>query len=452
MCVQWRKRSDFFRNTIITFSGTFLASVVSFLLTPVVSRIYDPDDFGSLALLTTMAANLGLIAGLSYSSALVLPRSRSTFYHLAQLYLGLTVLGAVGVLLFLLAGYRWVLELLNVPSLGAIVFLVPLFMMLEGVGQLATGWNVRRQQFKENALSNISYSLSMRATNITYGFFQADIWGLLWGNIGAGIIRNYLLLRKRGKEVLIVLRRFRLPEIKKAALTYKNYPLWTTPAGLINAISASLPIYVFAIYFDTTLVGFFSFSQALLNQPYVMLSGSVTPVFLQHANNLYQEDFGKLQDLVLRLYRRLLLFGGTIFGGLIFFSKWLIPFVFGQKWETAGVFAGYISIFFLFRIISVPLVPVFRILGKEQFDFVGSGSILLLRGLALLIGIYFFDPVTTILLFSIAGTIPCLVNTLLVFHVLQLSLKTPLLQTMIYLGGILVAFWGVRILLEWILL
>ncbi|MCB0704410.1 MAG: oligosaccharide flippase family protein [Saprospiraceae bacterium] len=447
-----RIRSDFFRNVLITFSGTATASLVSLLLTPVVTRIFDPDDFGQVAFLIALTTNLGLLATLAFPQALVMPRSRTTFYQLVRLCLALLTLATVIILLAILFKGESLLQLFNMTPLGKLIYLLPLFVFLNELNRIAVNWNVRRKRFRANAYAGVTNNLSIRVAQIIYAFLVGPgLFGLLTGNITAYILRLWVLLHGQWKELYRLLFRIRFAELKKVALVFQSYPRWIFPSALIESVSASLPIYVLAIYYDATTVGHFSFAQALLNHPYVMLSASVMPVFFQRANELYQKGLPELQDFALRIFRRLTTLGAIVFGAAIFFSDWILPFIFGEKWVTSGVFAGSLAIYLAFRFISVPLLPIFRVLHKEQYDFLGSGSIFIFRVVSLFIGVRFFAPETTILLFSVAGAMACLINMLLIFSLLKMPVAKILLRTFLIFTGVFLFYWSLRQFLEWII-
>jgi O-antigen/teichoic acid export membrane protein len=90
------KKSYFFRNVLIVMSGTALAQVLGYALSPVISRLYSPSDFGIFgsfnAVLNVIAAGVTL----DYSMAIMLPRSKNDAFSLFMLSC-LTTVGLAGV-------------------------------------------------------------------------------------------------------------------------------------------------------------------------------------------------------------------------------------------------------------------------------------------------------------------------------------------------------------------
>ncbi|MBR9921759.1 MAG: oligosaccharide flippase family protein [Bacteroidetes bacterium] len=424
------RKSDFLKNVLINFSGTAIATLIGFAATPFVTRIFAPEDFGRVAFVSTIAANVGLLSTLTLPSAIVIPKSRGEAYRLLRLCLYLLLLSVILTTAFLLLFSSSILGFFNMEPIGNWIFALPLFIALGELSKIAVNLNVRQKRFNANASGAVAKGILVRGSQIFYGVTVApSFFGLLLGRIVGDLARLCFLIRFRLKTFFLPFflkdKSGMISLIKK----YKNYPTWVLPAGFVNALSASMPIYILAIYYEADSVGYFSFAQTLLNHPYAMLSASVTPVFFQKANELYHQDFAGLQDFAVKIYNRLIIVGTIVFGAAVFFSDLLFPLVFGPKWVESGVLAGYLAIYFLFRFISVPLVPIFRVLRKEYFDFIGSSSIFVLRCAALVFGVMFFSLGNTVLLFSLAGAIPCLVNLVLVFWVLKINLIPIVIRT-----------------------
>ncbi|MBR9921769.1 MAG: oligosaccharide flippase family protein [Bacteroidetes bacterium] len=439
--------SGFLGNVLVTFSGAAGASLISLLLTPVVTRLFDPDDFGRLSFLIVLTTNLGLVSTMAFPQALVVAKSRSVFYQLVRISLLLLC-----VWILLIAGFSWtwgmdLLPVFNMQAIGRFIWFLPLLVLLNELNRIGLNWNVRRKRFRANAAAALANNAGMRLSQIVYGLlYTPGFFGLLQGNLLAYFLRVMLLFRNQWREFYRLFFRIRLSALKPVVWQFRNYPRWVFPAVMIDAISAALPVYLLAVYYDATVVGHFSFAQSLLNHPYVMLSASVMPVFFQRANELYQEGLPRLQKFVQNIYYRLLVLGAVVFGAAVFFSDLLLPLIFGSKWAVSGVFAGSLAIYFSFRFIAVPLMPVFRVLRKEPYDFISSGGQFIFRTLSLVYGVWYLSPEQTILLFSVAGSIPCIISILLVFRLIKQRVWPIIWRSFLIFAAAFGAFWGLRML------
>ena len=64
-------QSTFIRNVSILVSGTIVAQVIAVLASPILSRLYSPEQFGEYAIFITIVGLLSTISSLSYEMAIV---------------------------------------------------------------------------------------------------------------------------------------------------------------------------------------------------------------------------------------------------------------------------------------------------------------------------------------------------------------------------------------------
>ena len=70
-------QSAFVRNVMVVMTGTAVAQVIGFALSPVVSRLYTPSDFGVFGSFGAVAGVIAAAATLEYTQAIMLPKSRA---------------------------------------------------------------------------------------------------------------------------------------------------------------------------------------------------------------------------------------------------------------------------------------------------------------------------------------------------------------------------------------
>jgi O-antigen/teichoic acid export membrane protein len=94
---------------------------------------------------------------------------------------------------------------------------------------------------------------------------------------------------------------------------------------------------------------------------------------------------------------------------LFFFGQDLFVFVFGAEWAQAGQFASVLILFFGLNFAIAPFNYVALIKGKHKQQLMIAAIDLLTRCLAFYIGYCFGSAQLAITLFSVAGSIFCLV-------------------------------------------
>ena len=75
---KYRNLTDKFWSSVITIAGgTGFAQIIGVLFTPIITRIYDPADFGTLTLILSVVGILSTLSSLRYESAITIEKIRS---------------------------------------------------------------------------------------------------------------------------------------------------------------------------------------------------------------------------------------------------------------------------------------------------------------------------------------------------------------------------------------
>ena len=67
-------KSNFVKDILILVGGTGFAQVISFLLTPVLTRIYSPKEYGILGLFTMVVLVLGILPTLQLQNIIIIEK------------------------------------------------------------------------------------------------------------------------------------------------------------------------------------------------------------------------------------------------------------------------------------------------------------------------------------------------------------------------------------------
>ena len=68
------KKSEFLKNILTLFFGTSIAQIIPLMISPILSRMYSPDQFGQLGVLLSVIGIFSIIATFQYESAIMLPK------------------------------------------------------------------------------------------------------------------------------------------------------------------------------------------------------------------------------------------------------------------------------------------------------------------------------------------------------------------------------------------
>jgi O-antigen/teichoic acid export membrane protein len=407
-----RRKDSFARHVIYSMSDAIASILGQLVLTPLVARIYGPEAYGIYGLFISIAMNLSLVAGLSYPSALVLPREEEQFHHLVRATFLLTlVMVALSLPFFLWHDLLFRLA----PSLrvlGNWTYAIPPMILLLAIMQIFYVWVARAKAFSLNVKLGPATNIGLRLTNLAFGVAShGAMYGLMLGEL---IIRSlstaaYAIgLRRYGIHALF--RGYDRREIRMALVEHRNQPLLVFPSRWLAMFSTQLPVFALTALHAPVAVGQFAMSSGLLLMPLRLLGYSLSGVIYQKAAETHASDPGAVGAITLRLHDRLVMLGVLPFTFITFFGDAVFRIFLGADWEKAGSYTAAMGLFYFFRLLSEPLIALFVVVGKERrmFSFYAWSTVINL--LAVLAGVHVFGTTNAVVLLFAA------VNTLLHLH------------------------------------
>jgi len=69
-----KPKSDFSKNVLVLMTGTTIAQAIPIAISPILTRLYSPEDFGVFALFVAITSVFGSVANGRYDLAIMLPK------------------------------------------------------------------------------------------------------------------------------------------------------------------------------------------------------------------------------------------------------------------------------------------------------------------------------------------------------------------------------------------
>ena len=416
-----RKKTRFSNDVLKLVSGTAIAQLLSILASPILTRLYAPEAFGTLALLTSITSILGVIACLRYELAIVLPENDEDAANLLAVSLGIPAfISLLTVPAFWLAG-PLLAQWLNAPELNRYLWLVPPVLLFGGIGighPALNYWANRTRRFKELSITRVIGTTTTVGCQLGAGLVSSASTG---GLIGASIIGSVVSPLMLAWQIWRANKKLFLRSISWRAMVagikrYRRFPFYSTWSALMNTISWQLPIFLLSAYFSPYVVGLYALGNRVLRVPMNFVGNSIGQVFFQRAAQAKNE--GTLAPLVESVFRQLVNFG--LFPSLLLsvIGKDVFAVVFGNSWSEAGIYAQILSIWTFFWFISSPLSTLFSVLERQDIELYINIAIIISRLLSLVVGGYLGNARVALMLYSGTGI---LVYGFLSYIILKMS-------------------------------
>ena len=405
------------KSILIVASGTAGAQLIALVLMPIITRLYGPENYGKLGIFMTIITILAPISTMALPSAIVLPEKDFESKKIASISLVIAFVFSLMISLLFVLGERLLQIFSSIQSLGNLIWFIPFAILFTAYQSVYTQWIIRKKQFSSLSKVAISHSAINYGTQAIIGLKYPFTY-ILIGIHSIGIFFRALLLFYFSKKI----ERSSSEKTNDISITtlqvlkkYHDFPIYRAPEMLLSAISQGMPIMLLSSYFGLAAAGFYSLTRTVLAIPVTLLGSSIQSVFYPHFN---EAVLNKLETKNLLIKPTLTLFyvGLIPFIMTVIFAPFAFSIVFGTEWYEAGRYAQWLSLWFLFTLISRPsisAIPVFKLQGWLLiFEILSTG----LKILALFIGYYFFkNPIVSVSLFSIVGTISYIILILKVF-------------------------------------
>jgi O-antigen/teichoic acid export membrane protein len=399
----------FLRNVIIMVTGTAAAQIVNMALSPIITRLYGPVEFGLLGVFASVIGIVSPIAALTYPIAIVLPKSDNEAKKIVNLSLYISVCIASVIAIILTLFNQSIARLFNLEEIASFLYLIPLVILFSGLLNVTEQWLIRTKQFKTTARVTFFQALISQGSKVGIGFFYPVASVLIIITILSTLTKALMMIffannlfYKKGQDAIL---NNETVSYKKLAKKYKDFPLYRAPEVLLNAVSQSLPILILTSFFGPASAGFYSIGRTVLAIPSQLIGKSVGDVFYPRIAEAAING-ENLTRLIKKATLALAAVGILPYGIVVAFGPWLFGFVFGSEWVMAGEYARWIALWVFFMFINQPSVKALPVMSAQSFHLKFTSFSLIVRISVLAIGYYgYFNDLIAIALFGISGAV-----------------------------------------------
>lgn len=399
------KKKSFAFDVLTLTGGTTFAQILTILSVPVLARLYQPENFGVWALYSSITSIISVIICMRYEYSIMLPELDEDAVNL----LGVSFL-AIGVVTVLTLAIIWffkepIINVLNSPQIENYLWLVPPFVIVNGIFLALNSWNSRTKLFRRLSISRISSSVSTTATQIIIGLVERKSpSGLIVGNLTGQSVATFILAGQIWRDDRnLIMKSLNWKKMYEGLKRYSKFPLIDSFSALMNSISWQLPAFLLAAFFSPTIVGFYSLGFRLLQMPMSLIGSSISQVFFQRASRASSR--GTLPLLVENVFKLLVIIGMFPILVLTIVGSDVFTVIFGEAWAEAGVYTQILGLWAFVWFISSPLDAIYLVVEKYHFGFRYNFFNLATRFLSLIIGGLLGSARTALILFSISGIV-----------------------------------------------
>jgi len=353
-----------FSNVLFLAGGTAAAQAINIIVAPVLSRLYSPSDFGTLALYSAFLGILCGFTGLSYYLAIPLPENENDAKALCYLCIFVHIVLTLFVVLALSFGDLVFFSRYGWESVYRYKWLIPAGFLGSGTYTILTYYVLRLEGFRDISRTSLTQKAWGAGVSVSCGLLSGGGGGLIWGHIvslSSGITTLVKSSRRRVDHSSID-----FPKLWVVAKRYKGFALYQNWGSILNSLNSYLPPLAMALFFSPVIVGWYSFSLRVLQLPLGVVGKAIGQVFFQRGSVTFRE--GRLGDTTERYVESLIMIGTFPFFYLGLFAPDLFSFFFGQAWHEAGKITQQLFPFLWMQFIASTVSSVFFVKEKLRLS------------------------------------------------------------------------------------
>lgn len=364
MSSQITNRKTFVHGASILLVGAVAAQIIPVLVSPIITRIYSPHDYGLYSLYMSIMTLIASVATGRYELSVMLPERDEDAASLAIFSVMLAILLAaiIAAVLFFFANPLAIL----IGGEGIINWLywVPVAIVFAAIFQVCVVWVSRKEQYVAVSASRIAQSIVTVATQLFVGIGQYFSGGLIIASlVGQGATAVLLALfcwrQERAKFAIAG-----WSSSLRLAKKYRKFLLFNTPYTLLGNFSKSFVIYALSAFSGNAVVGFFGLARSVMFLPLGLVSNSIGQVYFKKAATTIGTP--ALETLTAQILAKIT---GLITLPFLFFSYWapeIFAVVFGEQWKIAGLYATALApVAFTYLYASWP-DRLYEVMGKQE--------------------------------------------------------------------------------------
>jgi O-antigen/teichoic acid export membrane protein len=394
--------------------GNSFSMFIPVLVSPIISRMYGASDFGVFTIYLAVLSLVSSFATGRYDYAILITKSRYNAQHLFKVA---TILAFSTCLIFgviLIFFDQELLSLMNVESMGAYIYLLPVNVFLFVIFQACQNALNREKLYAPISVSKTVKAIATGGVQVLLGFLGFLNGGLIVGKLTGELLSFSYVTAKVSRIENYFSSSFSLKRAGYLMKRYEKFLKVNAPHALVNNLSLSVTPILIGYFFSEDIVGYYGLSYMVCVVPVQLIGRAFYQVVSQKVSEMYNDNMN-IRSYTKETLKRLILISVIPFGILIILGPEIFEFVFGEEWYTSGQFVQILapSLFMVFLVSPLSYIPL--VYNEHNKSFYFEISLFVSRLIGLVIGAYLGGVFLSLILFTVASIVVQLINLLWVF-------------------------------------
>lgn len=345
--------------------GNIFVQAVSLLLSPILTRIYSPADYGVFAVYTSYLTILQIVACLRFEFFITVHKDEEKAYNnLIFCLLLITIFGLILSLLIALCGKPFFV-FMRAEELYRYILFLPLSVAVAAAFNALSNWSIRLRNYRRVATANVAQGCSGGGVSIIAGLLLHSPIGLILGSIISQIAGLATLAKSVVESGAAASYRVQRTVLQRLFRENIRGSLMFVGAQLMSIGSLMLPSIILASTYGLQASGHFNLAMRVIGLPGYVFGTSVGQIFSGEAGDAVRNNPAELPAVFRKIRRKCMLLSLAPLGiGAV--SPFIFGIIFGAQWREAGIYAAILSLFTAAQIAVSPTSTVMILCQKQR--------------------------------------------------------------------------------------
>ena len=388
-----------------------VVNVLGIVSTIVLARLLTPDDFGLVALGTTIMTIISAATEMSLGNALI-NHKRPTRDHLNTAWtLGVLrglILGAI-----LALGARPVAQFYSDPRLELVLYAFAGSVVVSGLYNPRQALLMKKLLFHQEFILTVATKVTTFAVTIGFAWVWQSYWALVLGTLAGqalNIILSYVMLPFRPRATV------------RHAREIFSFSIWLTFGQAISTVNTRFDQLLVAGVLGTAPLGQYSVGSNLAQIPVKELSTPLRSILFPGLTAL-REDMPRMRDAYMNAQSIIVMLALPAGIGFALVAEPVVIIAMGEKWAPAVIVIQALSAVFALQTLGSMSQSLGLALGETKALFVRDVQMFCIRLPIITAGILAYGFVGLVLSRVVSGLIGLLVQMILVRQFIAVPLR-----------------------------
>lgn len=384
-----------FKASLVLASGTIGGQLFVLAVSPLLTRLYGPADFGIFGAYAAALYILSAFSAFRYEVSIPLLKREEDAKCLAAASILLVAFTST-ICFFLLF---FVTSLFDFPGKILFQWVLPFGLLLAGIYNVLMFYQLRQGRYSTIARTRASQAVGGATFQIGAGFLGGGALGLIVGQViglsGGGVILG------GAKTIKSFFESF---SMRRATLQLRrqiDFARFGAPAALLQIANSHCVTLLLGFFFLPSSVGIYALVQRVSITPFSIVSAAISASLISFGNELNQGKGRRplsMQSLLTAVMSPVSLLAAIA----LYFG---FQRVFGSQWADGARISAWIVLIVSQKFIFDSVFSLTTTEGEQKKGLKLQSIVFLFRHTAFLIPAFFFDFETVMIIFSVASSV-----------------------------------------------